>query len=161
MNYSDSINHYKKRKRLIDGVDIVPQDIFDSVESGNGVCKTSAVNVHEYQDIFGKYPKQYDAVFYTLISATFFPVVIKMPACTRIFRMFMCGLFQSVNRKPDTLCWMRQRWAENGVTIERNVVNMNKTAPKVEASFVIDTLNTCIWEDGVLPFQRLEPMSLN
>lgn len=37
-----------------DGMDITPQEIFDYVRSGKGVCRTAAVNVGDYTAFFKK-----------------------------------------------------------------------------------------------------------
>ena len=37
-----------------DGMDITPQEIFDYVRSGKGVCRTAAVNVGIFQKMQGK-----------------------------------------------------------------------------------------------------------
>ena len=45
-----------------DGMDITPQEIFDYVRSGKGVCRTAAVNVGDYTAFFKKCRENYDEV---------------------------------------------------------------------------------------------------
>ena len=52
-----------------DGLEITPQDIFDHVSSGGGVCSTAAVNMDEYQHIFEGLRRDYDAVIHFTISS--------------------------------------------------------------------------------------------
>ena len=59
----------KEGKNYRDGIDIVPQDIYDYVGSGQGVCRTAAVNVGDYLDAFTAYRKEYDAVIHFNISS--------------------------------------------------------------------------------------------
>ena len=42
-----------------DGMDITPQEIFDYVRSGKGVCRTAAVNVGDYTAFFKKCRENY------------------------------------------------------------------------------------------------------
>jgi DegV family protein with EDD domain len=130
----------KNGKDYHDGVDIVPQDIFDSVESGNGVCKTSAVNVHEYQDIFGKYSKKYDAVLHINISNFFSSCYQNACLAAQDFpNVYVVDSF-NLSTGSGHIVLDAAKMAENGVTIEEILSTLNNTAPKVEASFVIDTL---------------------
>ena len=54
-----------------DGMDITPQEIFDYVRSGKGVCRTAAVNVGDYTAFFEKCRENYDAVIHFNISSDF------------------------------------------------------------------------------------------
>ena len=54
-----------------DGMDITPQEIFDYVRSGKGVCRTAAVNVGDYTAFFKKCRENYDAVIHFNISSDF------------------------------------------------------------------------------------------
>ena len=46
-----------------DGVNVTPQDIFTAVESGK-TCKTAAVNVYEYEELFRRVREDCDAVIH-------------------------------------------------------------------------------------------------
>lgn len=59
----------KEGRNYRDGVDIVPQDIFDYVGSGRGVCRTAAVNTEEYRERFTAWRESYDAVIHFNISS--------------------------------------------------------------------------------------------
>ena len=54
---------------LKDGVEISPDDIFDYVESGAGVCRTTAVNIDEYSRCFSEALKTNKAVIHFTISS--------------------------------------------------------------------------------------------
>ena len=56
-------------KSLKDGVDIVPQDIFDHVDSGGELCTTSALNVEEYRTFFEPLASEYEAVIHINIGS--------------------------------------------------------------------------------------------
>ena len=54
-----------------DGLEITPDEIFQYVDSGAGICSTSAVNISDYHDYFSEYLKEYDAVIHINISSKF------------------------------------------------------------------------------------------
>lgn len=56
-------------KSFLDGVDIVPQDIFDYVARTKILPKTSAPSVPAYEDFFAGLLKEYDAVIHFNISS--------------------------------------------------------------------------------------------
>ncbi|MCL2527531.1 MAG: DegV family protein [Defluviitaleaceae bacterium] len=56
-------------KILKDGVEVTSNDIFNYVEGGKGMCRTSAVNVAEYLDVYEEESPKYDAVIHFIISA--------------------------------------------------------------------------------------------
>ena len=58
-------------KTYRDGVDIHPADIFAHVAAGGSLPTTSAVNIADYQEIFSRYAKEYDAVIHFNIGQGF------------------------------------------------------------------------------------------
>jgi DegV family protein with EDD domain len=54
---------------LKDGIEISSRDIFDYVESGKGICRTSAVNIEEYREIYEEERPLCDAIIHFTISA--------------------------------------------------------------------------------------------
>ncbi|MBR4742566.1 MAG: DegV family protein [Oscillospiraceae bacterium] len=52
-----------------DTIEISPEDIFEWVSSGKGVCSTSAVNTADYIDFFSSLRKDCDAVIHFTISS--------------------------------------------------------------------------------------------
>jgi len=54
---------------LKDGVEIAPNEIFDYVESGKGMCRTSAVNVAEYMAVYQEELPTCDAIIHFTISS--------------------------------------------------------------------------------------------
>lgn len=59
----------KDGEAFSDGINIIPQDIYNHVAAGGGLCSTAAVNVGEYEDYFEKFAKEYDAVIHINISS--------------------------------------------------------------------------------------------
>jgi len=54
---------------LKDGVEVTAKEIFDYVESGKGICRTSAVNVAEYTEVYREERPKCDAIIHFTISA--------------------------------------------------------------------------------------------
>ena len=54
-----------------DGVDITPADIFAHVAAGGDLCSTTAMNMGEYSEYFGKYSPEYDGVLHINIGSGF------------------------------------------------------------------------------------------
>jgi len=52
-----------------DGIEVTPIDIFKHVDSGKGLCKTSAINVAEYRDAYAsEFSKGADAILHFTLS---------------------------------------------------------------------------------------------
>ena len=54
-----------------DGIGYTPDNIFRHFEETGRLCKTAAVNVTDYQEVFGRLSPQYDAVIHLNISQDF------------------------------------------------------------------------------------------
>lgn len=54
-----------------DGLEITPKNIFDCVESNSGAFHTTAVNTHEYHEVFTGILKDYDAIVHINIGSEF------------------------------------------------------------------------------------------
>ena len=59
----------KNGEAYLDGVNIKPQDIYDYVAAGGGLCSTTAGNVGEYEDCFAKFAKDYDGIIHISLSS--------------------------------------------------------------------------------------------
>ena len=61
----------KNDEQFKDGVTITPAEIFAHVAAGGDLCSTTAVSIGEYQDVFAKYTKEYDALIHINIGSGF------------------------------------------------------------------------------------------
>ena len=123
-----------------DGIDITPQEIFDYVRSGKGVCRTAAVNVGDYTAFFKKCRENYDAVIHFNISSDFSSCY--QNACTAAAEFENVYVVDSRNLSTGIalLVLDAAERAEKGEDPKEIAAFMRETAKKVEASFVIDTL---------------------
>ena len=125
---------------LRDGIDVTPQDIYDYVDSGRGVCITGAVNVEEYASHFREYLDRHDAVVHINISSGF-------SACCQNAEIAAADVgnvyvVDSMNLSTGSahLVLDAVRLAAEGVSAPEIKAELDRRAPLVEASFVIDTL---------------------
>ena len=106
-----------------DGLEITPQDIFDHVSSGGGVCSTAAVNMDEYQHIFEGLRRDNDAVIHFTISS-------ELSCC-----------YQNACLAAQEVPGVYVIDAENLSTGPEEIVEkINTMKKKLDVSFVIDTL---------------------
>lgn len=61
----------KGEESLLDGVQIMPSDIFSYVDAGGEICTTASINPQEYVDAFAAYRAAYDAVIVITIGSGF------------------------------------------------------------------------------------------
>ncbi len=123
-----------------DGVDITVKDIFEYVEAGNPICSTAALNIGDYEEFFGKYASEYDAVIHTIISSEFsscYPnAVIAAEGFDNVYvvdsRNLSTGIALVVLEGIDM--------AKAGMAPADIAKAMEDVTAKVETSFVLNTL---------------------
>lgn len=123
-----------------DGIDIVPDDIYEYVGGGHGVCHTAAANVEDYTGFFAKLMETADAVIHFNISS-------EMSSCHQNARV-AAAEFENVyvidSRNLSTgsglLVLEAAERAAAGVPAAEIAKEMEELTGKAEASFVIDTL---------------------
>lgn len=130
----------KEGKYYRDGVDIVPQDIYDYVGSGKGVCHTAAVNTADYLSLFEEVRKEYDALIYFNISS-------EMSSCHQNARLAAAELdnvyvidSRNLSTGSGLLVLAAAERVAAGIPAAEIAAEMEELATKAEASFVIDTL---------------------
>lgn len=127
-------------KTYLDGVNIQPQDIYDYVGSGKGVCHTAAVNVEDYTNYFKENLEGYDALIYFNISS-------EMSSCHQNARL-AAQEFENVHvidsRNLSTgfglLVLEAADRAAAGMDAAQIAEEVSALTDKAEASFVLDTL---------------------
>lgn len=127
-------------KNYKDGVDIKPQDIYEYVGSGKGVCHTAACNVEDYSAFFKANLQGYDALIYFNISS-------EMSSChqnARAAALEFDNVYVIDSRNLSTgfglLVLEAADRAAAGIPAEQIAAEMQELTGKAEASFVIDTL---------------------
>ena len=124
----------------LDGIEIQPQDIFDYVESGQGITHTSAVNVSDFEEEFKEFSKEYDAVIYIGISSDFSAcyqnAVIASEGFDNVYAVDSRNLSSGIGHLVLDAALM----AESGMDARDIIDTLGTMTGKVESSFVIDTL---------------------
>lgn len=130
----------KNDQSFRDGVDITPEEIFRGVENGENICKTSALNISDYMNIFQKYTREYDAVLHINISNHFSSC--HQNALIAAAEFDNVYVIDSLNLSTGSglIVMDAARMAQDNSDIEMIVSNLKANVKKVEASFVIDTL---------------------
>ena len=123
-----------------DGIEITPQDIFDHVSSGGGVCSTAAVNMDEYQHIFEGLRRDNDAVIHFTISS-------ELSCCYQnacLAAQEVPGVYvidaENLSTGIGQLVLEASIMAREGAAPEEIVEKINTMKKKLDVSFVIDTL---------------------
>lgn len=123
-----------------DGLEITPQDIFDHVSSGGGVCSTAAVNMDEYQHIFESLRRDNDAVIHFTISS-------ELSCCYQnacLAAQEVPGVYvidaENLSTGIGQLVLEASIMAREGAAPEEIVEKINTMKKKLDVSFVIDTL---------------------
>ena len=123
-----------------DGLEITPQDIFDHVSSGGGVCSTAAVNMDEYQHIFESLRRDDDAVIHFTISS-------ELSCCYQnacLAAQEVPGVYvidaENLSTGIGQLVLEASIMAREGAAPEEIVEKINTMKKKLDVSFVIDTL---------------------
>lgn len=125
-----------------DGIDIRTGNIFEHVRNGGDICTTAAVNVADYYDYFSEWLKEYDAIIHINISS-------EISACYQNAKMTAAELgnvypvdSRNLSTASGHLVLDAAEMARAGeMTPSEIAEHLKKTRDKLDASFVIDTLD--------------------
>lgn len=131
--------HFDTEEHL-DGVDIFPKDIFERVNCGSNLPKTSARSVGDYINFFNEIKKSYDTIlhiaFSSELSCSYQNAVLASKEVGGVYvidsKSLSCGHGLVVDKA------VRERNLSNDIhSIVEKVVQF---VPKVSASFIINTM---------------------
>ena len=124
-----------------DGVDIHPSDIFDHVTAGGALCSTSAGSVGEYEDIFARYAKDYDAVIHISLGSGFSSSYQNACVAASDYDNVYCVDSMNLTTGQGFIVLKAAELAASGMEPRDIVSRLNALTPKVEASFLVDKLD--------------------
>ena len=128
-------------KEYMDGINIVPQDIYDFVEKNKSLPKTSAKSSIEYKEIFENLRKEYDAVIHFALS---FGVSSTgnnaLQASKELDNVFVIDT-KSLSSGSGLLVLSCVEKVKKGLPLETILQEINQEVDKVQASFLINKLN--------------------
>lgn len=125
----------------LDGITIMPADIFAHVAAGGELCKTAAPSLHTYSELFNGLSKEYDAVVHISLGANFSSSY--QNACIAAQELSNVYVVDSQNLSTGqgllvlTACDL----AASCQDIDAMVADLRATAERVEASFLLDRLD--------------------
>lgn len=127
-------------KTCRDGVDIVPDDIFKYVTDTGKLPKSAAVPISDYKQIFEELSKKHDAVIHINLSAEFSAshqnAVIASEKLENVYVVDSRNLSTGSGHVVMTAAEM----AKDNKNPDEIIEKLNQIIPKVDASFVIDTM---------------------
>lgn len=128
-------------KDFRDGVDIRPADIFRFVDEEGKSSSTAAVNVFEYEELFGRFAKEFHAVIHICISSEF--SCCCQNACIAAERFDNVYILDSRNLSSGSghLAFEAARMAAEGLGAGQILRELEELIPRVDASFIIDRLD--------------------
>ena len=123
-----------------DGADIHPDMIFEKVNGGAALPRTSAINAAEYQEVFEELLKDCDAVFHFNISSEF-------SSCHQNARIAAEGLpvycVDSRNLSSGTALVLAEvaDLLEAGMTPDAIMAQIDSICARADVSFIVDRLD--------------------
>ena len=124
-----------------DGVNIQPADVFRMVDTEKRTCKTAAVNVYDYERVFTEYSPKYDAVIHINISQGFSACNQNAIISSDDFPNVHVVDSQSLSTGSGYLVHEAGIMARRGDSAEEIIEHLNRCAPLMNTSFVIDRLD--------------------
>ena len=127
-------------RSLRDGIDITPHDIFEFVQSGGGMCSTSAVNEDDYRQVFFRLLQEYDAIVHFTISSSMSSCY--QNACVAAQELGNVYVIDSENLSTGIgqLVLEAAILAGQGLPASEIADEINRLKKKLDVSFVLDTL---------------------
>ncbi len=124
-----------------DGVDIFPADVFRYVDTEGKTCKTSAVNVFEYDSLFRQFASEYDAVIHVCLGSGFSACYQNARVAAEEFDNVYVIDSQNLSTGSGHIVYEAARMAKDGLTAPEICARLEDLVPRIEASFVIDRLD--------------------
>ena len=130
----------KNDEELFDNVTITPADIFAHVAAGGDLCKTAALGVGVYQDLFEQYAKEYDAVIHISLGSGFSSSY--QNACLAADEFDNVRVIDSQSLSTGQGCVVLEacKLAQSGMELDQIISELNAFVKRVEFSFVVENL---------------------
>ena len=130
----------KNDESFLDGETIFPADIFAHVAAGGDLCSTTAFNVGEYDELFGKLSKEYDGIIHISLGSGFSSSY--QNACLAAEDYPNVRVIDSMNLSTGQghVVLEACRLAKQLEDLDQIAEQLRDYASRVEASFVLDQL---------------------
>lgn len=137
-----------------DSVDIQPDDIYAYAQRTGKLPKTAAVSVQNYIDLFAKY-QEYDAIIHINIGQQFSSSFQNAYIASQEFKNVYVINSENLSTGSGHLVIEAAELAAQGLDAEQICENLKRVIPKIDASFVIDTLDYLKMGDDALQYKPL------
>ena len=124
-----------------DGVDITPEDIFAHVDGGGALYSTAAVSIGEYQEIFAKFSKDYDAVIHINIGSGFSATHQNACIAAQDFDNVYVIDSRNLSTGHGLVVLEACRLAKTCTDVEAMCAELRDFTTRVEASFLLSRLD--------------------
>ena len=131
----------KNDQAYLDGVTIVPDEIYAHVAGGGSLCSTTAASVGEYQDIFAKYANDYDGIVHINIGSGFSACHQNARLAASEFDNVLVIDSQNLSTGQGLVVLKACELAESASSLEEIGEVLRDYTTKVEASFLLDRLD--------------------
>ena len=122
-----------------DGVDITPADIFRCVEAGRKV-RTAAANQYDYERLFERFSKDFEAVIHISISQQFSTCFDNARLAALGFPNVYVVDSRNLSSGSGHAVLDAAEMASSGMKADQIVRSLREIIPRVDASFVIESL---------------------
>ena len=127
-------------RAMRDGIDIRPQDVFSHVENGGKIASTSAVNVEDYRDFFGRQRMNHDGIVHFTISSEMSSCYQNaLTAASELDNVFVVDS-RNLSTGIGHLVLDAAIMSEKGASAREIFDAMERQKAKLDVSFVINTL---------------------
>ena len=130
----------KGDQQFTDGLDITPADIFAHVAAGGDLCTTAAYSIGQYEELFGAFAKDYDALIHINISAGFSGSYQNACIAAQEFDNVYVVDSRNLSTGHGLVVLEACRLVKVCDNINEIVEKLNDFTSRVEASFVLDRL---------------------
>lgn len=127
-------------KHLKDGIEVHPDDLFDYYEKTGNLAKTSAINFQDYIEYFGPLVKDGYQVVHFNISSSMSVTHNNARLAAEEFEGVYVIDSMNLSTGIALLAIKASELAEQGLSAKEIADEINSMRDKVDASFIIDTL---------------------
>ena len=130
----------KDNEDFYDNITITPADIFAHVAAGGDLCKTAALGVGAYQDLFEQYAKEYDAVIHISLGSGFSSSHQNACLAADDFDNVRVIDSQNLTTGQGFVVLKACELAKTCNDLDQIVTELNNFVDRIEVSFVVESL---------------------
>ncbi|PKN99852.1 MAG: fatty acid-binding protein DegV [Chloroflexi bacterium HGW-Chloroflexi-4] len=133
------LNVLVNNQNYLDGVELSPEKLFEAVKTSGELPKTSAPSIAAFTQIFEKYPEFIYISISSKLSASFQSATIALDSLSNVKGEIIDS--RNLSTGIGLLVVKAAELAQKGYSFEDIASAIKNLIPKVNASFVIDTLD--------------------